>query len=113
MPSQFKPTIRERNRYLTFEILCDKAVDRKTLVDAVWSVMLRLYGEVGTSKTSLWVMDWDETAKKGIVKVNRASIDLLRSSLVLLKEIKGGKVAVNVYRVSSTLKKARETMQRS
>lgn len=113
MVSNLKPSLRDRNRYLVFSVLSEKTADRKSVVDGIWSSLLRLHGEVGASKTGIWMMDWDDGTKTGIVKVNRGGVETLRSSMSLIKEINGGKAAVNVFHVSGTLKKAREAMQRS
>jgi ribonuclease P/MRP protein subunit POP5 len=110
MPKILKPTLRERNRYLLFEVLSDGTFDRKPVVDAVWASLLRLHGELGASKTSLWVMDWEKEKKKGILKVNHKSIDTLRSSAALVKEVGGKKATINVTRVAGTLKAARERL---
>ncbi|MFH1055843.1 MAG: Rpp14/Pop5 family protein [Candidatus Altiarchaeota archaeon] len=110
MPKLLKPTLRERNRYLVFEAMSDNALERKDVVDAVWSSLLRLYGEVGAAKTSLWVMDWDAKKKMGILKVNHKSVDTMRSAATMVKEINGKRTSVNILRVTGTLRKARQNL---
>jgi ribonuclease P/MRP protein subunit POP5 len=110
MPKQLKPTLRERNRYLVFEVISDSHFDRKPIVDATWSSLLRLHGELGASKTSLWVMDWSGEKRRGILKVNHKSVDVLRSSITAVKEIAGRKATVNVLKTTGTLRKARELL---
>lgn len=101
-------SLRERNRYIVFEILSNGRFDRKAAVDAVWDSLLGLFGEVGVSKTSIWVMDWERDKSKGIIKVNHRSVDMVRSALTLIKNIDNEKAAVNVAFVSGTLKGARK-----
>jgi ribonuclease P/MRP protein subunit POP5 len=113
MPKQLKPSLRERNRYLSFKVVSEKKTDRKAIVDAIWKSHMSLFGEVGASRTSLWIMDFDENSNMGIAKVNRKSLPEMRATLSLMKEINGGKAAVSVFCVSGTLKKAREAMPRS
>jgi len=102
--------MRERNRYLTFEVISDVALERKQIVDAVWSSLLRLHGELGASRTSLWVMDWSVGKKRGILKVNHRSVETLKSSIITVKGINGKPAAINVLRTTGTLRKARELL---
>ncbi len=108
MPKTLKPTLRERNRYIAFEIISDSRFDRKPVVDAIWATLLRLFGEVGAAKTSLWVMDWEKEKMKGIIKVNHRSVDTLRQSMALVKEIEGKKASISTLTTSGTLKGARK-----
>jgi ribonuclease P/MRP protein subunit POP5 len=110
MPKLLKPTLRERNRYLAFEAVCEHKLDRKQIVDSVWSSLLRLHGELGASKTSLWVMDWDREKNKGILKANHKSVDAVRAAAALVKEIEGRKAILRIAYVSGTLKGARERL---
>jgi ribonuclease P/MRP protein subunit POP5 len=109
MPKLLKPTLRERNRYLAIEVISQAKFDRKPIVDAAWGSLLRLTGELGASKTSLWVMDWEKERNRGILKVNHKSVDLMRASLALVKEMDGKRATISVKKVSGTLKSARES----
>ena len=110
MAKMLKPTLRERNRYIAFEVSSEAALDRKPVVDAVWSSLLRLFGEVGAAKTSLWVMDWEKTKNKGIIKVNHKSLQTMRQSMAQVREIDGKKASINTLTTSGTLKGARERL---
>ena len=110
MPKQLKPTLRERNRYLVFEVMSDGTFDRKSIVDAVWGSLLRLHGELGASRTSLWVMDWSGERKRGILKVNHKSVDILKASIITVREIKGRKAVISALKTTGTLKKARQLL---
>ncbi|MBN2251190.1 MAG: ribonuclease P protein component 2 [Candidatus Altiarchaeota archaeon] len=113
MPSLLKPTLREKNRYIAFEIVSEEKHPREVIVKALWNAVLRFLGESGAGKTSLWIMDWDEEVQKGIIKVNHRETDNVKAALTLMKEIRksdGNKNAC-IYRtltVSGTLKKLRE-----
>ena len=110
MPKTLKPTLRERNRYLILEAISDKAPDRKQVSDAVWGALLRLYGEVGAAKTSLWMMDWRDESLRGILKCTHKSVEQVRASAAAVKELAGRKAIVSVKYVSGTLKGARERL---
>jgi len=107
-----KSSLRQRNRYIVFSIACEKSLDRKKVVAGVWEHLLRFYGQVGVSKTSLWVMDWDPQTSYGIIKVNHGSQDLVASTLPLIANISGYKVAFRTVYVSGTLRKARQMLKK-
>jgi ribonuclease P/MRP protein subunit POP5 len=108
MPKLVKPSLRERNRYVVVDIMSERQLERKPVVDAIWGALLRLFGEFGAAKTSLWVMDWEPQKRRGIVKVNHESVDMLRAAAATVKEIDGKKAIISVTRVSGTLRAARE-----
>ncbi len=110
MAKTLKPTLRERNRYLVFEVVSDRTPGRKDVVDSIWATVLRLYGEVGASRTSMWVMDYDRKKKKGVVKVNHGGVETVRSAIAAADGVGGGKAVFNVLKVAGTLKKARELL---
>jgi ribonuclease P/MRP protein subunit POP5 len=108
MPQMIPPTLRERNRYIAFELVCDSAVSRGEVVKAVWNALLQFLGELGASKTSLWVMDWNEEKKQGVLKVNHLSVDEVRAALTLMKGFNGKHAVFRTLGVSGSVKKTKE-----
>ncbi|MEA3254497.1 MAG: Rpp14/Pop5 family protein [Candidatus Altiarchaeota archaeon] len=102
------PTLRERNRYIAFELISDSRFRREEVVKAVWNTVLRFLGEYGASRTSLWIMDWNEEKQNGILKVNHNSVEEVRAALALLKDINKENCIPHVLGISGTLKKTRE-----
>lgn len=103
-----KPTMRERNRYVTFELTCGRKCSRDEMVKAVWNTLLRILGESGTAGLSLWFMDWNEGRQRGILKARHTSMRDMRLGLAMLNKIDESKAAVRVLGVCGTLRKARE-----
>ena len=101
------PSQRERNRYIVFEIISKSRFDRNTVVRNIRNSVLNFIGESGTSRTSLWMMDWNDEKQSGIIKVNHRSVDCVRASAALIKEIDNEPVIFHVVGVSGTLKGAR------
>ena len=107
MSKPIPPTLRERNRYIVFEVISDSRFDRKCVVRAIWCVVLGFLGELNASKLSLWMMDWDCETQRGLLKVNHQNVDELRSALSTLKEVDRKRVIFHVLGVSGTLKSAK------
>jgi len=90
-----------------FEIISKSRFDRNTVVRNIRNSVLNFIGESGTSRTSLWMMDWNDEKQSGIIKVNHRSVDCVRASAALIKEIDKSAVIFHVVGVSGTLKGAR------
>jgi len=99
---------RERNRYLVFEIVSDLKFGMGDVSKAVWRGVLDYLGELGASRTSLRMVDWDQSTQKGTIKVSHKSVAEVRAALALVKEIDRKPVAFHVMSVSGILKKARK-----
>ncbi len=99
---------RERNRYLACAVDCASPVSSAAFGKQVFAATLRFLGEIGTSKTSLRVIDFDEKKQQGIVKCTHATVDEVRATLALISDIERNPAAVRVLGVSGTIKKTRE-----
>lgn len=103
------PTLREKQRYLVFEILSKKEFELGDVVSVIWNNSLQTFGEVGVSSFSLWIPGnlYDKARKKGIVKCNHNSVEQMRSVLATIKEIEGDPVCFRVIGVTGTIKSAK------
>lgn len=108
MPKTLIPSLRERNRYIAFELTSEGKLPREDVVGGMWSSLLSSLGTLGASKTGFWFMDWIPEKSVGVIKVNHGSVEDVRAALALAANIKGKPVVFHVLGVSGTLKKARE-----
>jgi ribonuclease P/MRP protein subunit POP5 len=117
MTKLIKPTLREKNRYIAFKLITkpETKFQREDMIRFTSNAALRYLGELGTSKTSLWLVDWDAEAQKGIIKVRHNETDNIKAALSLAKETtlknqKENRITVQYITlgVSGTLKKTRE-----
>ena len=108
MSKPLPASIRERNLYMVFELISDSNFRREDVNRTVRNSTQRFLGELGSSKTSHWVIEWDEKIQKGILKLNHRSVDEVRSSLALVSKINDAKIIFHVLGVSGTIKGARE-----
>ena len=101
------PTLREKNRYLVLRIISKTKFEKKAVQRVLWNSAFNFLGERGVSKISLWFVDWDEKKQRGIVKVNRQSVEDIRASIALISKIEGEKVIPQILGISGTIKGAR------
>jgi len=70
------PTLREKDRYISFQIISEEPVNYSELEGAIWNQFMDFYGEYGVSKMSLWLMKNLYSKKKqiGVVRCNNKSV---------------------------------------
>jgi ribonuclease P/MRP protein subunit POP5 len=82
----------------------EHAFDRKSLMDTVWSMVYKLFGEYGTSQTGLSLVKWDEGEGVLIARCSHKALDMVRAATAAITEINGKRAVVYVLGVSGTLK---------
>ena len=96
-----------RKRYLAFKITSEQTVSKRNLADAVWKVILQLFGEYGASQADLGLIEYDQEKDLGIIRCSRRAVEMVRASVASITEINEKSVAIHVLGVSGTLKALR------
>lgn len=101
------PSLRQKKRYVVFEITSDKAFSLSEVQEAVESSLARFLGELGLAKASPQFIKekWSEQKQRFVVKVNHTFVDELKTALILSKKIKNTSILIKSITVSGTLKK--------
>jgi len=63
------PTLREKKRYLAFEVLSEKTISRQDLVREILNSMISIYGDKGATEINPSLMSFD--GKSGILRCER------------------------------------------
>ena len=93
------PTLKERNRYLVYEIKGNKNFTE--IKKELKKSMLQFLGEFEYAKANILILD-DFKKNKGIIKLSHKYVDKVKVALMLIKSF-----TVETKGVSGTLKKAR------
>lgn len=105
------PSLREKKRYLAFEIISKTKIDDFTAVEnTIKESVLRFLGESGMAKAGvLFLADkYNKDKQKGIIRVSHKYVNELRASLALIQKINNQDVIVRSIGLSGILKKAVE-----
>jgi RNase P/RNase MRP subunit POP5 len=102
---------RMRRRYIAIEIESNQPFDERDFYDAVWTSILRLFGEYGASQTELVLVEYDPEKKQAILRCSHKALDLVRASTVAITEIKNEKATAHIMLVSGTLKSLRRKLR--
>ncbi|MBI2148458.1 hypothetical protein HYU23_02165 [Candidatus Woesearchaeota archaeon] len=99
------PSLREKKRYLVYEVLSESKFSFKELKEVIIAVFRDLFGLHGLSIAGLEFIEYKEN--KGIVRVSTKGLDMLRASFCFVRKINKDDVVLRSLGVSGMLKKAR------
>lgn len=107
------PTLRFNKRYIVFELISQKELNRDELIKIIWNNCLYYYGEIETSKFRLWLMrKWNCNSInnnhiiKGIIQCDRNYVDEVKAALCLASTIDNNNIVFHTLGVSGTIKSA-------
>lgn len=98
------PTLREKRRYLVFEIVGRTDVSIKSVYGAIRKSFVSLYGSMGLSDAHMRLMRDAKT--RGMIRVTHESLDKLRFSLAMVTEFDARPLIIRSVGVSGMIKRA-------
>jgi len=105
------PTLKEKKRYLAFEIISKSKIKAFSEVSkAIWNATLSFAGTKGAAKMGIWVFPekYNMTKQRGLIRVEHRSLDEMKASLTLIKEIEEQPVVVRSIGASGIMAKAEQ-----
>lgn len=106
------PSLRERKRYLAYEIISKESLNLFVNVDEIsealtWGAQDYL-GDIGMADAGLIILKdkYDPKSQKGLIRAAHKSIDNLRAALTFISAIGNEDVIVRSVGVSGIMKKA-------
>ncbi len=106
------PTLKERKRYLLFEILPeDQKMDFSAVSREIKESMFTFIGTRGMSEASMMLLQDKFKDNKGVIRVNHNYIAHTKSALALITHMGESKVICKTVSVSGTLNKIKKTFR--
>lgn len=105
----FLPTLREKKRYITFNVISKESINYSSLKEAITSSLKTYIGELGVSNAGLMFLDqlYDPKTQTGVVRVSVGYDNYLRASLALIQKINNSQAIVRSIRSSGMINKTR------
>ncbi|MBU0456908.1 MAG: Rpp14/Pop5 family protein [Nanoarchaeota archaeon] len=102
------PSLKQKKRYVVFEITSNKKFSFTEVKEAVDSAILLFFGQLGIAKSSPMLLKekFDIEKQRFVIKVNHKYVDEIKAALILNKNIKNTPVIIKSLTTSGTLKKA-------
>jgi len=104
MARHLLPSLREKKRYVVFEVYSAKAITKHGMINVITEQFIKCFGMFEAAKAGIIFVEQRE--KIGIVKISNASVDKLRASFAMLDTIDDQKVSIRSIAVSGMLRKA-------
>jgi len=100
------PTLREKERYIAFQIISEEPISYSDLENAIWNCGLEFFGEYGISKAWLWLVKnlYDEKKQIGVIRTNSKSVFQAIACLSLISRLGDIRVVPKILKVSGTIK---------
>ena len=104
----FMPSLREKKRYLAFEIISQKNIDDDKAMKTIMTHSGKYLGELGMAKAGIQILHdkYDSKKQRGLIRVNHLSLNPLRTALAFIRTIDGIPAIVRSVGASGILKKA-------
>ncbi|HLD15804.1 MAG TPA: Rpp14/Pop5 family protein [Candidatus Nanoarchaeia archaeon] len=99
------PSLRQKKRYLAFEIIADKKLEVSQIKTELFNKIKDFLGEFTLSKANLDLVE--AKGNKAILKVSNKYADILRSALILVKNINKEAVLIRTLILSGSIQKAK------
>ena len=103
------PSLREKKRYVVFEVISkEKIKDAESVSNAVWHCSLQFLGQLGTAKAGIMVLNnkWNPELQRGIIKVSHKHVDAVKAALTFANKVDNTDVIFRSLGVSGILRKA-------
>lgn len=98
------PTLRNKKRYVAFELVTESNPELQEVKKALWDSMLRLFGEMGSAKIDAHFIDEQCKGKRGVIRFSHTATDELLSSFAFVSSVSGKKAILRSLGISSTVK---------
>jgi ribonuclease P/MRP protein subunit POP5 len=100
------PSLREKERYISFQVISEEPIVYEDLEQAVWNVMIDFFGELGVSKTSVWIIKnlYDPEKQVGVIRCNNKSVPQVVAGLGLISRLGDVRVTFKILKISGTIR---------
>ena len=106
-PKPLPSSLREKKRYVVFEVVAEKEIDVDVLADEIYRHAMELLGELGMSELSMWVMKNMFSGNRGLIRVVPSGVEKLRLVLSSIRQIDEVPATVDVIGVTGTIRAAK------
>ena len=99
------PSLREKKRYIAFDVLSQHAVSFRQAADAITDSALTFLGVKGVADAGINAVTerWDAKGPAGVVRVSHKHVDNVKASFLFITDIEGHHATVRSTCVSGSL----------
>ncbi|MCD7781275.1 MAG: hypothetical protein LUG89_01035 [Methanosphaera sp.] len=104
------PTIREKKRYIAFDLFTTKNIKKNELINLLGSTLINLYGQIESGHINLWVINIKPVTNntrvqyKGLIKCQRGYEEEVLLCLSSITHHKSNPLVIHTLSTSGTIK---------
>jgi ribonuclease P/MRP protein subunit POP5 len=108
-PKILPPTLREKERYIVFEVVSESSIDYQDLSKAIWFSTTSFLGELGSAESQARLMKnlYNAKTQKGIIRCRHDRTEQVRAALTMVRKIGGKDSIIRVLGITGTIKSAK------
>lgn len=100
------PSLREKKRYIVYDIKAEEQLSFKDVKQELEKKMLEFLGELGYGKAGVIIVnEWQNN--KGIIRTNNKTVDQVKTALTMVEKVGNKKVIIKTIGVSGVLNKVK------
>ncbi|MBR9682096.1 MAG: ribonuclease P protein component 2 [Candidatus Aenigmarchaeota archaeon] len=109
-PKILPPTLRDRKRYLAYQVVSDKKLEFSEINNVIWYSVMNFMGERGAAEADVWVIrnTYEDERKIGLIKCSHTSVEDVRTALALVQKMGENRLIIRVLGISGTMKAAKK-----
>ncbi len=100
------PTLREKKRYIAFEVISERAVTRHEMWEEISGSVCSLFGDRGASEINAGLLSFD--GQHGLLRCERERTTEARAALACIYNARNGRISIAVLGISGTVRGAME-----
>jgi len=103
------PTLKEKKRYLAFEVISDEKIDFRQAENQILSKSKEFLGALGSAKAGINILKdcWNPEKQRSIIRVDHKWVHQLKSCFLFINKIDGKNAVIKSIGLSGILKKAK------
>ena len=108
-PKILPPTLREKERYIVFEIISESPVLYQDFSKALWFTASSFLGDLGAAESHPRIIKnlYSERMQRGIVRCRHDRTEHVRAALAMIRKIGGKDSVIKVLGITGTIKSAK------
>jgi RNase P/RNase MRP subunit POP5 len=79
----------------------------RDVMDAIWSMVYQLFGEIGASQTAMNKIAWESERKILVVRCSHKMLEMVKAAVATVTVVDETDCAIRVLAISGTLKALR------
>ncbi len=91
-------------RYFLVKFVARDPISADVLENALYGSIERMFGKFGSEELRTRFIAFEESSKLAVVRCTSASVEKLRTALLLMREVDGAPLAAGVLRSSGTIR---------